>query len=167
MNKFEKAVAKIVKRREAGVDRLVAEALASGKESSRLYHTILYDMEHAPHTTNKKQLALLGIKLPPSNKVSEEALPALLLEIANGLAQWGVFLIGDEHLSDRALYQRLLRASKEEVAEVPPSVGCSEFLDFGIDAPQEAEREDRSDLPQRGFPINPNASLTQTDVFVQ
>ena len=156
--KFEKAVKKMISRREAGVDALVAEAVAAGAYCNRTFLTITYDMEHSPKTTNKKQLAMLGIKVPASSKVSDEALPALLLAIAQGLAQWGVYLIGDEHLSDRALYVRLLRALNEEISEIPPVADCSEFIDFGIDAPQESEREDRSDLPQRRFPINPNTT---------
>ncbi len=151
---FAAAISSMKSRREAGIDALVAHARAEGAAmTDRLYWTVVYDLERAPTTTNRAQLRLLGVEVPTPDSVDDEVLPDLLLEIAAGLARWGVYLQCTDHLSDRELYERLAtRVLDEQVAELPPDSGASEHIDFAVDASSEvldwyATRE--RDAPRR------------------
>ena len=136
---FAAAIASMRVRREAGIDALVAHARAEGSAMiDRMYWTIVYDLERAPTTSNRAQLRVLGIEVPPATLVEDEALPSLIAEIASGLARWGVYLQCTDHLTDRELYDRLeSRVLDEQVAELPPDSGASEHIDFAVDASSE------------------------------
>lgn len=58
-------------------------------------------------TTLTAELQQIGIDVPPSATLSDDALTARLWEIINGLATLRVFLERTDHLSDRALYELL------------------------------------------------------------
>ena len=143
---FDAAVVVMKARREAAIDALVATAARKGDgthegkgSKSRLYWSIVYDMEHAPTTTNRAQLLLLGVEVPPLGSLTDAELPARILAIAQGWARWGVFVQCTDHLSDRELYERLsTRVLDEEVAELPPECGATEHIDFAVDASSDA-----------------------------
>jgi hypothetical protein len=61
----------------------------------------------ATTTTLLAELQRIGIDVPPPSELSDEALTARLWKIIHGLATLNVFLEFTDHLSDRALYERL------------------------------------------------------------
>jgi hypothetical protein len=63
--------------------------------------------EQGATTTLLAELQRIGIETPPPDALSDDALTNKLWEIINGLATLGVFLERTDHLSDRALYERL------------------------------------------------------------
>jgi hypothetical protein len=106
------------------IDRLVAQAKKVGGVTDRLYWSMVFDFEVAPWTTNRAMLESIGIDTAAHNKS-----PKQLGEIVWGLAEWGVFLRGTDHLSDEALCHRLQQAIGEQVrCVVGPD--CHEWLDL-------------------------------------
>ena len=132
--KFEAAVAEMKKRRDAAIDELIAKSskkVGTNQDTNRVFYAVMYDMEFAPKTTNRAQLALLDIYVPPSDDVTPEGLPALIMKIANALAMWGTYLTGTDNMSDRALYERLSTSVLDEsIPELPPNQGACEYIDF-------------------------------------
>lgn len=73
--------------------------------------------EHGPFTTHYQQLLAAGIALPEPATLSDEQLSAKLWEAIEALARLRVFLLSTNHLSDRQLYDLLLRETLHD--EIP------------------------------------------------
>ncbi len=117
--------------RAASIDRLIEEASDRGDCTDRMYWTLLYDFEHAPLTTNLRQLADTGFEPPTVDGLSEVELGTWLWEMIETLGELGVFLVHTDHLGDRELYRRLVEeVLVEPVRSLPPGAGVSEFVDL-------------------------------------
>ncbi len=117
--------------REARIDALVAEAVQRGQPTDRAYWSLVYDLELAPMTTNRAQLAELGVAVPPSASLADDALREHLWQVIRGLAELNTFLLHTDHLSDRALYERLADTILDEpVREICDGSGGREFIDL-------------------------------------
>jgi len=75
------------------------------EELSFLEH--IYVMESQPSVTHAHQLIAAGVSLPPPDDLTDTEVHDKLWEIIHKLAELRVFLDYTNHLSDRALYQRL------------------------------------------------------------
>jgi hypothetical protein len=95
---------------------------------------IEYDFELAPKTTNWAQLEMIGIE--PST--------ATIMEIAEGLALWCIYLTDTLHLTDDQLRCRLLiDVLTEPVSMLPPNAEATEFIQFFNTAnPRRADNTD-------------------------
>lgn len=138
--------------RERRIDRLVEGSIRSGGTSDRTYWTMVHDFELAPKTTNRAQLASLGIRVPPSESLVDEQLPGKIKEVAEGLAFLNVFLMHTDHLGDRAFYEKLCAVLDEQVAELPSDPSVREYVDFRKDeqspAPAVSDRDSMLPRPQ-------------------
>ncbi|MBI1302639.1 MAG: hypothetical protein GC172_02470 [Phycisphaera sp.] len=127
--------------REAKIAELVAEAQRDGRSSERIIAAIFYDSEHAPHSTNRRQLAEIGVDSPSPHapELGERESHEALWRIIYGLAFLGIFLSTTDHLDDRALLRILAgRILDESIRDVPPSADMSEFIDLGPCRPDQA-----------------------------
>lgn len=149
---FDEVQTAKVRAREAAIAKLQAEARAGGQSDDRAFWSMVYDFEMAPMTTNRRQLAEIGVEVPDSATLSDEALAAKLVEITAALERLHVFLLHGEHLPQRVLYERLQRdVLDEEVRDVPPLEGVREYVDLAsleeldaIDAARLASTRDES-----------------------
>ena len=117
--------------RNTAIDELVAKSTAAGGCTDRLYWTIVYDCEHAPMTTNLAQLAEVGVNPTPSAHLTDEESTAQLWVVINTLADLGIYFLNTNHLTDRALYERLVTGILlEPVRDLPPDAGVHEFIDL-------------------------------------
>lgn len=126
--------------RERAIAQLQAELRSRGMPAERIVAAIMYDGEHAPKSTNRAQLGLMGVEVPRTL----DAIAALgaddcareLWRVIYGLACLGIFLIGTDHLDDRRLLTFLaVRVLEEEIHDVPPIEEMSEFIDLGAVSP--------------------------------
>ena len=120
--------------REAKIAELVADAERNGRPSERIIAAIMHDSEHAPHSTNRRQLAEIGVACPPPGAIELGAAEAheALWRVIYGLAFLGIFLSSTDHLDDRSLLRILAsRILDESIRDVPPSADMSEFIDLG------------------------------------
>lgn len=127
--------------REARIAELVAEAERNGRPSERIIAAIMHDSEHAPHSTNRRQLAEIGVACPPPGAVELGATETheALWRVIYGLAFLGIFLSSTDHLDDRSLLRILAsRILDESIRDVPPSADMSEFIDLGPCRPAHA-----------------------------
>ncbi len=117
--------------RSAAIDRLVADAATRDDCNDRLYWTLIYDFEHAPMTTNLSQLEECGLRPAAPNSLDDAELFDSLWLVIAGLGDLGIFLLHTNHLTDRALYERLVdRILVEPVRDLPPDAGVHEFIDL-------------------------------------
>lgn len=118
--------------REERIDELVAAAKRSQDgPADRAYWSLVYDLELAPMTTNRRQLAELGIEISPAGSLSDGALSAQLRVVIDALADVYTYLIHTDHLSDRELYRRLSESVLDEpVHEICAGSGGREFIDM-------------------------------------
>jgi hypothetical protein len=129
--KFDEVKALKMRLREEAIAKLQAEARAGGQSDDRAFWSMVYDFEMAPMTTNRRQLAEIGVEVPDSATLSDEALASKLAEITAALERLHVFLLHGEHLPPRVLYERLERdVLDEEVRDVPPLEGVREYVDL-------------------------------------
>lgn len=148
------------KARTEGIERIKS----AGKE--HIVAAMEWDMRGAPETTNRKQLAEVGIELPDYDpSMSDDAVTKHLWTAINGLAVLGVFFAGTNHLDDRRFYQLLTtRILVEKVSDVPPNKDMSEFIDL---TPCKASDDDDSiaqpaesyDFDRDSFLPRPNREL--------
>lgn len=125
------------KARSDAIDAMVAEAKERGRPEDRLYLAMVHDFERAPMTTNRAQLAEIGIEFPPHDEVepSDAEVRRQLWRLIYGLERLHVYLLSTDHLDDRQLLARLTTGVLlDEVRDLPPSDDVSEFIDFGFDA---------------------------------
>ena len=133
--------------RRAAIEALVAKAKEEGRPSERIVAAIVYDSEHAPWTTNRKQLSEIGIEVPPPEALSDEDISVALRQLIDGLALLGIYLTGTDHLGDRDLYTQLAtKVIEEQVRDVPPNQDMSEFIDMSACVPSGAQ-ENGADEP--------------------
>jgi hypothetical protein len=133
--------------RENEIARLLAEAKEAGRPAERIVAAIVYDSEHAPRSTNRRQLAEIGVACPPPGPIglSDRDTAAALWRVIYGLAHLGIFITGTDHLDDRTLLRILCsRILEEEIRDVPPSRDMSEFIDL---TPCRADRPDGLEGP--------------------
>ena len=142
--------------RRAAIEALVAKAKEEGRPSERIVAAIVYDSEHAPWTTNRKQLSEIGIEVPPPEALSDEDIALALKMLIEGLALLGIFLSQTDHLSDRDLYTQLAtKVIEEAVRDVPPNDDMSEFIDMSAVRPSgrvDGDGDDTDDAPPKEFP---------------
>ncbi len=139
--------------REAKIAELAAEAARDGRPSERIIAAITYDSEHAPHSTNRRQLAEIGVACPPPGAVElgPEESHAALWRVIYGLAFLGIFLSSTDHLDDRALLRMLAsRILDESIRDVPPSADMSEFIDLGPCRPDHPDLGGETSATQKG-----------------
>ncbi|MSR45051.1 MAG: hypothetical protein EXS15_06840 [Phycisphaerales bacterium] len=126
--------AKFHAKREArthAIDQLVAQAIRHDDCTDRLYWTLIYDFEHAPMTTNMAQLAECGVLPPSAESLNDSELHATLWQVIEALSELGIYLLHSNHLTDRALYERLVQQILvEPVRDLPPDAGVHEFIDL-------------------------------------
>lgn len=144
--------------REDRIAKLVAEAKKAGRPAERIIAAILHDSEHAPHSTNRRQLAEIGVECPPPGTISlsDRDAAGALWRVIYGLAHLGIYLTGTDHLDDRALLRILCsRILEEEIRDVPPSRDMSEFIDLtpcradmpdGLEGPFDVDGDELDDL---------------------
>lgn len=140
MDRFTDAAEACRKRRERAVDELVAKAREAGGTEDRTYWSIVYDFEHAPMTTNRRQLADRGVEVPPPESVPDEALDAELARVVGALARMGIYFMHTDHLDDRTLLTRIAREIiDEDVRELPPSDTAIEYVDLLGTSPKDRD----------------------------
>lgn len=121
------------KERETAIDQLVKEARDRGHYSSRAFWAMVYDFERAPKTTNRAQLAAMGIDVPKANDLADDEIAAQVWVVIEGLARLGVFLLNTNHLTDRELYVHLTEeVLEEEIPDVVGGDGMQEWVDFAL-----------------------------------
>jgi len=124
--------------RNSRIEELVEQAVRSGQTADRSYWSLVYDLELAPVTTNRAQLAELGVDAPDPASLQDEALAEALWRIIHGLSNLHTYLLHTDHLSDRQLYERLVATILDEpVREICEGSGGREFIDLtgGTESP--------------------------------
>lgn len=119
--------------REAGIAGVLEASRACGRPVDRVIAALTYDLELAPHTTNRVQLEELGYKVPdgPISDMNAAKARRALWHIVYGLERLGVYLLHTDHLSDRRLLEVLCsRVLVEQVRDLAPSGDFSEFIDL-------------------------------------
>lgn len=102
----------------AETERLKAELVARGAlaigisdhapaETPNAFLRQVLAFETGATTTLLAELQRIGIDVPPPSELSDDALTARLWETIHGMATLRVSLEDTDHLSDRALYERL------------------------------------------------------------
>ena len=90
------------------------------------------DYENAPLVTDAQRLHDAGIDLPDPDAMDDSQLTAKLWQVIDALASMRVFITSTDHLSDRALYDRLWRHSlREEEPFVPGSTDHVDLVSTG------------------------------------
>ena len=133
----DRAVQEVFARKRAAREKRIAEIVATaekeGRPAERIIAAIIHDAEHAPHSTNRRQLAEIGVECPPPGAIAlpEADVTTALWRVIYGLAHLGIFLTGTDHLDDRQFLGVLCsRILEEEIRDVPPSRDMSEFIDL-------------------------------------
>ena len=176
----DRRIAQVLERkreaREGGIAALQAELRARGMPAERIVAAIMYDGERAPKSTNRAQLAIIGIDPPRASSAIDALDPAdcarELWRAIYGLASLGIFLLGTDHLDDRRLLAFLsTRVLEEEILDIPPIEEMSEFIDLGtVSQADEAFatlrgdatlREEPTGLVAIHEPVEPQAALAE------
>jgi hypothetical protein len=131
------------KRRDEGIRKVMqAKPMLDGFAAS-----LIYDFEYAPLTTNAAMLRMIGVD--PSTTATPVEEGNRVRSIIDGLAVWGVYLCGTNHLTDPELLKALARVLSDEVRLVPPD-GRSEFIDLANhDAVAVCDRDSGLPRPRR------------------
>lgn len=128
---FAELQARKRKVRDGEIDRLQREAGERGEITDRMFWTMVYDFERAPWTTNRKQLAELGVEVAPLGDLGTEEVEGRLRKVIEGLGRLNVFLLHTDHLGDVELYRRLSEEIlDEEIRDVPVCPGVREYIDL-------------------------------------
>jgi hypothetical protein len=127
----EQLLARKRRERDEAIDRLAASGLERGSTVDRSFWAMVYDFEHAPTTTNLKQLNEIGVQVPPSGSLADDELVIQLWEVIRGLGRLHVYLTNTNHLTDRQLYERLeSEVLVEEIRDVAAADGVQEWIDM-------------------------------------
>ena len=130
---IEGVLARKRREREAAIERLASEGRDRGSTVDRSFWAMVYDFEQAPTTTNRKQLAEIGIDVPASEALADDEVSAKLGHIIDGLARLHIYLLNTNHLTDRQLYERLEKeVLEEEVRDVAAAEGVQEWVDLAL-----------------------------------
>lgn len=106
----------------------------------RYISAMKFDMQHAPFTTNARQLTEIGITIPTAEQAVDfdsNQIKGTLWTILYGLARLGIYLSPlPATMGDRVILHKLLsKLLLEEVRDIPPSPDLSEFIDLFPDLP--------------------------------
>lgn len=106
----------------------------AARNCERFIVAMEYDMNHAPQTTNAKQLEEINVILPTLDmiaKMKDGDIPTWLWDIIYGLARLGIFLTNTNGMSDRDLLIHLCsKVLQDKVSDIPPTPDMNEFLDM-------------------------------------
>jgi hypothetical protein len=123
----------------------------------RMMAAMEYDSEHAPFSNNATQLEEIGISIPSIEEIkdmSDDTASACLTIVICNLASLGIFFVGTDHMTDRAMLSLLCeKILVEKIRDIPPSPDMTEFLDLSN---CEADREPVSRTlphPYRPIPV--------------
>lgn len=120
---IEEVFGNLRKRRDEGIRKVMQAKPMLGNFAA----SVTYDFEYAPLTTNAAMLRMIGVD--PSTTADEDGAGNRVRSIIDGLAVWGVYLCGTNHLTDSELLKTLANILSDEVRLVPPD-GRSEFIDL-------------------------------------
>lgn len=90
----------------------------------------LYDYHIGPRTTDLAELARIGVPVPPPETLDDAGLRAALQRVIHGLASLNVFLASTDHLTDRALYERLVHQVLREPRGIVRDAGAWCVIDL-------------------------------------
>lgn len=138
--------------RRKGIDVLITAASSRGEDPDRVFWSIVYDLESAPRTTNRRQFEELGFIAPQLDEVKlfdRASVQSALEQLIDALALMNVYLCRTNHLSDRALLEELVgRVLEEPVPDLPLSVGIRDWIDLSKRyGNAESERDERLPRP--------------------
>jgi hypothetical protein len=133
--------------RTNAIARLIEESKRKGGITDRIYWTMVYDFEMAPLTTNRAQLSFCGIHMPPATEVSEDQMTDILKKVAEGLADFSIYILHAECFDTPSLYEKIFKVLDEEVREVPPDPGVREYIDLNYNRPPTDENHVRDWIP--------------------
>jgi hypothetical protein len=144
--RFDEVAGRKSEARRKAIDALLEEAAGRGSRMDRAFWSMVHDFEHAPETTNRRQLEECGFTVRPSAEVPDDELRRELDRLIAALAQLRVYLLGTNHLDDRALYERLAGPILDEVVrDVPAAQGVEEWIDLRMElSSEEFERVDEA-----------------------
>jgi len=159
------------KARDAAIDKLMEEAQSRGSSADRAFWAMVYDFDQAPTTTNRKQLAEIGVDVPEPGAVAslpDDVVPARLKAIVEGLAALRIYLLHTNHLTDRQLLACLVDdVLGEEVRDTGGALCIQEGVDVADmdDAVTYARWYDEDGNPRvfADFPSNRDDSLPRPD----
>ena len=157
------------------------EELDPGLEAEFLERVLAF--ENAPQGTWFVELTKAGVLLPGPASLSDEEIAALIVEIAQKLAELRVFLYSTDHLTDRELYTRLVTdVLLEPTTILPPHpdsachldlIGSGSDEDTAIWLRYDADEAERRDWhaqfpedpmpPHEDPPCNRDSSLPQRE----
>lgn len=131
VSKAEAYLAQRRRERNEAIDRLVEEAKGRSQCSERSFWAMIYDFECAPRTTNRAQLAAIGVEVPSGRELADDEVATHLWTVIAALSRLGVYLLNTNHLTDRQLYERLEGdIIDEDVADVVGNDGTQEWIDL-------------------------------------
>ena len=144
------------KAREDAITALATEGRERGSTCDRSFWAMVYDFERAPSTTNRRQLAQLGIVAPTAAEVdtlTDDEVADRLRGVVDGLARLGIYLLNTDHLDDRQLLGRLAADILDEEVREVIGTDVQEWIDLAMQADIESEtaakRSDRdASLPR-------------------
>jgi len=111
--------------------------------------TLIYDFECAPMTTNRKQLAEIGVDIKPIDEfISDEDIESEINKIVHGLYVLGIEVRDTNHLSSTELYKRFSNVLDEEIRDIPYGVGVSEILSMNTADSNDAVSNRDSTFPR-------------------
>lgn len=111
--------------------------------------TLIYDFECAPMTTNRKQLAEIGVDIKPIDEfISDEDIESEISKIVHGLYVLGIEVRDTNHLSSTELYKRFSNVLDEEIRDIPYGVGVSEILSMNTTDSNDAVSNRDSTFPR-------------------
>jgi len=111
--------------------------------------TLIYDFECAPMTTNRKQLAEIGVDIKPIDEfISDEDIESEINKIVHGLYVLGIEVRDTNHLSSTELYKRFSNVLDEEIRDIPLGVGVSEILSMNTTDSNDAVSNRDSTFPR-------------------
>ena len=136
----------------------------ASRNCERFIVAMEYDMNHAPKTTNAKQLREIGIIVPTPAKIldlQDATVHRWLWDIIYGLATMGVFLNNTDGKADRLLLTELCsKVLQDKITDIPPTPDMNEFLDMlsttngVVDRDRLLPRPDRSIFDRATDPLN-------------
>jgi len=125
-------IATVFDRKNAAREGFIALHFKADDPFSRMNAAMVYDTEHAPRTTNKRQLEEIGIVVPASSSFASRTdayIRDRLWAIIYGLARLGVYLTDTDSLHDRELLARLVDGVLiDEVSDIPPNADMNEYI---------------------------------------
>ena len=154
--------------RDAAIDKLMVEGRERGSTVDRSFWAMVYDFERAPTTTNRKQLAEIGLHIPVETPSSDTEVKAVLTTVILGLATIRTYLLNTNHLTDRELLDRLNKEIlDEEIRDTCFATEIHEWIDLTmLGLPDEAFNALYGpDGPKEGvtFPSDRDSSLPRPD----